>query len=461
MKKTMQTDHWSALAHQQRQFFLTHQTKNPEFRKHQLSRLYEALEKYSDDIEEALFRDIHKPHYESYFEIGIVQKEIRYHQRKLKKWASPSYVRTPLFLQVAKSYVVAGPYGRVLILAPWNYPVLLLLSPLVGAISAGNCVTLKPSGRLPELNRILEQMFHEYFDPAHIALATGGHNVSQAILDTPFDYIFFTGSQDIGKTIMKKASETLTPCTLELGGKNPCIVWKDANPEVAARRISWGKFLNGGQTFVAPDYVLVHRSIQKPFIQQVVRFLKQDYGEEINDARNLMKLISQERAQKLLEEMKEGKIIAGGYSDPENRFIGPTLLEVDPEAAIMQEEIFGPVLPVIPFDHYDEVFSIVSRHPNPLALYLFTSTRKVEHEILKNIPSGGVSINDVVLQFTNNRLPFGGKKESGIGTYHGYHSFKTFSHYRSVYKKWIKPDFQVRYLSYTKKKKKILRWLLR
>ncbi|NOY37046.1 MAG: aldehyde dehydrogenase family protein [Chlorobi bacterium] len=450
------------LADMQEAFFATHKTLDPGFRKKQLKNLQNAILEYDLKIEDALYIDLHKPAFEAYFETGQVLKEIRYHLRHLRSWVKPRRAATPLFLAFARSYIVPEPYGRVLIFSPWNYPLLLLFSPLVGAISAGNCVTLKPTGKLPALNAILQEMFSKYFDPAYIALINGGHETAEQILSRPADYIFFTGSQQVGKKIMKIAAENLTPVTLELGGKNPCIVHRDADIKIAARRITWGKFINAGQTCVAPDYILAHNEVKEKLISEIKACMIKDYGPDFSQTESLTQMISSAAVIRQEELMKNGKIIIGGETDVLNRIVNPTLLVVDSvEIPVMKEEIFGPVLPVSGYDHLEEVYRISSQTPNPLSLYIFTKDRRVEKEIIQNIASGNVAINDTVVQFSNLHLPLGGKRQSGIGRYHGYYSFETFSHLRSFLRKRIHPDIPLRYLPYTPAKNKLLRKFLR
>lgn len=458
----MDTTDLERLATEQKAYFETQQTLPVGFRKKQLRLLGKALSAYAESIENALHKDLYKPGFEAYSEIGQVLKEIRFHIRKLHAWSGTKRVSTPLLLSVARSSITPEPWGRVLIFAPWNYPLLLLLSPLVGAMSAGNCVTLKPTNRLPAFTQVLKEMFDRYFDPKYIALVTGGHEVSNRILTTPFDYIFFTGSQNVGKQIMKIAAERLVPVTLELGGKNPCIVCEDADLKTAARRIVWGKYFNAGQTCVAPDFVAVHKNIRSSFLAEIRNVLEMDYGKDISDLSQLTRMVSTAAARRQTDLLQEGNLIAGGISDVKNRLVGPAVVEpFSADSPLMTEEIFGPVLPVVTFDRIEEVYEMAKRNPNPLSLYIFTKNRRLWKSIMSRIPSGGVAVNDTVLQFVNSHLPLGGRNQSGIGVYHGYYSFRTFSHFRSVYRKRLWPDFRLRYPPYTTRKYRLLKFLLR
>lgn len=452
-----------ALVTKQKQFFATGRTRDLSFRRTQLEKLFNAVRDAEKELTEAFLADMHKSRIESYItETGLVLKEIRHHLRHLKRWARPRKVPTPLLHFPATSRIVPEPYGNVLILSPWNYPFLLLFSPLTGALSAGNCAILKPSGRLPELNRVFREIIEHTFPPEYVAIVTGGHEVSSRLLEEPFDYIFFTGSQQVGKKVMTAAARHLTPVSLELGGKSPCIVHHDAPLATTARRVIWGKFINAGQTCVAPDHLLVHRRIKEAFTGHLLRTLEAFYGENASRTQDFTHLVGRHNVLRMQEYIAEGKVLYGGQTDPDNNYVAPTLLDgITPDHKVMQEEIFGPVLPILTYEDPEELFTITANHPNPLSLYIFSKDKKFVSTVLEKIPSGTAAINETVTQFVNEHLPFGGKGSSGMGAYHGKFSFDTFSHYRGVLKKGIRPDIPFRYPPYTEKNFKRIRMFLK
>ncbi len=453
----------SAITKKQKAFFATGKTRDLSFRKDQLQKLFEAVRSSERGLAEAFKEDMNKSEFEAFAtETGLVLKEIRYHLKHLKKWARPVRVPTPLIHFPAASRIIPEPYGSVLILAPWNYPLLLLFSPLIGAISAGNCAVIKPSGRLPALNRVFAGIIGETFSPEYIALFSGGHQVSNRLLEEPFDHIFFTGSKQVGKKVMAAAATRLIPVTLELGGKNPCIVHRDAHLKSAARRIIWGKFINAGQTCIAPDYLFVHKDIKDRFVRHLIATLQEFYGENAEKTGEFTHMVGRENVLRMQEFITEGQVLYGGMTDPDNNFVAPTLLDgIEPEHKIMEDEIFGPVLPLLEYSSVEEILSVARLHPDPLALYVFSSGEHFLREILVKIPSGTVAVNDTVSQFVNEHLPFGGLRQSGLGSYHGKYSFDTFSHHRSLLRRGRWLDIPLRYPPYSAGKMKRIKMFLR
>ncbi len=446
----------------QRIFFNTHRTKDLDFRIENLKKLKKIIQAYEDKICLALWEDLHKPKLEAYgTEVGHVLNELTFQIRKLRKWAKPKKVKTPLLHFISKSYIYTEPLGCVLIFAPWNFPFQLLFNPLLGAISSGNCVVLKPSQHTPHTAEVMEEMISSNFDPAYIALFKGGREINNVLLNEKFDFIFFTGSPRVGRIVMEAASKNLTPFCLELGGKNPCIVDKEANINFAAKRITWSKFFNAGQTCVAPDYLLVHKDVKKEIIEKIKFFIQSFYGSEPEKSKNYNRIVNQVNVERLSELIQSGKVIFGGEVDVTQKYVAPTLIdEVKPEDPIMQEEIFGPVLPILEFDQIEDVFRVINNMPKPLSLYIFTNNRKLQKEILRKTSSGNGAVNDSVMQFSNPFLPYGGVGESGMGRYHGKESFEVFSNSKSILKKTNLFDIPVRYPPYTDGKLKIIKKFL-
>lgn len=364
----------------------------------------------------------------------------------MKKWSKPKKVKTPITNFLASSYIYNEPYGVALIMSPWNYPFQLIMAPLVGAISAGNCVLLKPSELAVETEKIIVKIIKDTFSDEYIGVITGGIEESTALLKEKFDYIFYTGGINVGKIVMRAAAEHLTPITLELGGKSPCIVDKDANIDLAARRIAWGKFLNAGQTCVAPDYLVVHRNIKEKLISSIEDYIVEFFGENTFESEDYPRIINERHFKRLEGYLKEGKIVSGGNTDINNLYIEPTIIEgINFENRIMEEEIFGPIFPVIEFEDIDKVIDIVKNNPKPLALYYFSENKEKQEFIIKNISFGGGCINDTIMHLSTSTLPFGGVGSSGIGGYHGRASFDTFSHKKSILKKSNLIDIKIRY----------------
>jgi len=435
------------LINQQREFFQTGATKELSFRLEALTKLAETIKSFESDIMNSLKADLNKSNFDAYStEIGVVLNDIRFIKKRLHKWVKPKRVKTPLTHFGTSSYIYAEPYGVSLIIAPWNFPFQLALAPVIGAIAAGNCAIVKPSEYTPKTSKIIAQIFAEIFPESFISVLQGGVDVSQSLLKEPFDYIFFTGSPQVGKIVMKAAAEHLTPVTLELGGKSPCIVHKDAHIKHAAKRIAWGKYLNAGQTCIAPDYIYVHEAVKDVFIKTLKTYVKKLYSDHPLKNESYTRIIHKNHFNRLKEFLNDGEVVIGGKVDTDKLLIEPTVMtNITWENRIMKEEIFGPILPVLTYGNLPEVYDGIENSPNPLALYLFTENKTVEKEILKTIPFGGGSINDTVYHFANPHLPFGGVGTSGIGAYHGKASFETFSHHKSVLKQTTRFDIPLRY----------------
>ncbi len=435
-------------------FFESKKSRNIDFRINQLRSLKSAIKKYEYKIYEALYKDLGKCEFESYTtEVGFVLSSISHTIKNLKKWAKKEKVKTPLYLFPAKSFVISEPYGTVLIIGPYNYPFQLLIEPLVGALAAGNCVVLKPSENVPNLSRVITEMITETFPKEYIRSVEGGIETNTSLINGTFDYIFFTGSAQVGKIIMEAAARNLVPVTLELGGKSPVIVDESADIRVAAKRIIWGKTINVGQTCVAPDYVVVNNKVKDELIKELKLQIQSFYGKDAMESKDYGRIVNDRhfiRLKNILDKEAD-KIIYGGKVNREKRYIEPTLIDASWEGAAMSEEIFGPILPIISFSNLDEVIGEIKRLSKPLALYLFTENYEVEEKVLEEISSGGACINDTITHLANPELPFGGVGNSGIGAYHGKESFKTFSHRRSVVRKTTKINIPIVFPPFNKK----------
>ncbi|TGB04383.1 aldehyde dehydrogenase [Halobacillus salinus] len=432
---------------QQKAWFQEGHTSNYEFRKDQLERMRKMLDTFEKPILDALKFDLNKSEYEAYAsEIAFLKSEIRHHLKDLKKWMQPHKVKAPLTHTGSKNYIYKEPYGTVLVIAPWNYPVQLALAPVIGAIAAGNTVIIKPSELTPTVSWVIKKMVEQYFSPEYIAVIEGDKEVTKQLTDSPLDYIFFTGSVPVGKIIMEQASKRLIPVTLELGGKSPSIVHKDANLELAAKRIVWGKFTNAGQTCIAPDYLFVHHEVKEELLRKIDEYITKFYGEEPLENPDYVKVVNDQHFQRISDYLKSGTILTGGQVDEERRKIEPTILDcVAWEAPVMQDEIFGPILPVLSYESLDEVIHQVNNRPKPLALYYFGEKEADQERIIESIGFGGGCINDTLYHIINPHLPFGGVGESGIGQYHGKSSFDTFTHHKSITKQTTKFDQNFRY----------------
>ena len=455
------------LVENQRNYFYTGETIPVAFRKKMLKNLSECIKKYTPEILEALHTDLNKSRFEAYVtEISIVQEEISYTLKHLSKWAKPHRVKTPIAQFPSKCYQYYEPYGVTLIMAPWNYPFQLTLAPLVGALCGGNCAVLKPSNYSPATSAIIKKIISETFDPKYVAVVEGGRDANTHLLEQPFDYIFFTGGVTVGKLVMEAASKHLTPVSLELGGKSPCIIDETANIDLTAKRLAWGKYINAGQTCVAPDYVLVHSSVKDKLLESLVKWVKVFYQENPLENPNLPKIITQKHFERVSafvdgSNPANGKVIFGGTTNPETRQICPTILDgATPDSPVMSEEIFGPVLPILTFNKIEEAIDFARNRPKPLALYLFTTSKKVEKQIVSTLSYGGGCINDVIVHLATSYMPFGGVGNSGMGAYHGKDSFTTFTHAKSIMNKanWL--DLPVRYPPYTEKKLDLVKHIL-
>lgn len=452
-----------ALVAKQKKFFDSGKTKEVRFRMAALKRLELAIKAYESQIQKALYFDLHKSGFEAYMtEIGLALSELAYLQRHLPGWAKEKTVPTPLAQFKARSSVMWEPYGTVLVMSPWNYPLMLCLEPLMGAVAAGNCCIVKPSAYAPETSHVIRKMIEEYFPSKYIAVVEGGRAENAALLDQNFDYIFFTGGVTVGKLVMEKAAAHLTPVTLELGGKSPCIVDETANLKLAAKRLVFGKFLNSGQTCVAPDYLFVQDSVKEEFLGNVKYWIRKFLGEEPLQNPDYPQMVNQKHYERVMNLLKQENAIVGGYGNLKMLQIAPTVLEpVSPHSPVMQEEIFGPVLPVLTYRSLDEVESYVRSHPKPLALYLFTTDKAVEKRIFKNLSFGGGCVNDTIIHLATSHMGFGGVGQSGMGSYHGRDSFETFSHKKSIVRKSNAVDLPIRYMPYSAWKYRLLRAFLR
>ncbi|HHC5869588.1 TPA: aldehyde dehydrogenase [Staphylococcus aureus] len=416
-------------------FFNTQQTKDISFRKEQLKKLSKAIKSYESDILEALYTDLGKNKVEAYAtEIGITLKSIKNARKELKNWTKTKNVDTPLYLFPTKSYIKKEPYGTVLIIAPFNYPFQLVFEPLIGAIAAGNTAIIKPSELTPNVARVIKRLINETFDANYIEVIEGGIEETQTLIHLPFDYVFYTGSENVGKIVYQAASENLVPVTLELGGKSPVIVDETANIKVASERICFGKFTNAGQTCVAPDYILVHESVKDDLITALSKTLREFYGQNIQQSPDYGRIVNLKHYHRLTSLLNSAQmnIVFGGHSDEDERYIEPTLLDhVTNDSAIMQEEIFGPILPILTYQSLDEAIAFIHQRPKPLSLYLFSEDENATQRVINELSFGGGAINDTLMHLANPKLPFGGVGASGMGRYHGKYSFDTFTHEKS------------------------------
>jgi aldehyde dehydrogenase (NAD+) len=450
------------LVAKQREFFNSGKTLDYKFRLATLQNLKEQIIKNESRIFDALKNDLGKSAFESYAsEIGVILQEINLILRNLRKWVRPKHVYTPLVHFISKSYYVYNPYGVVLIISPWNYPYQLLFNPLIGAVGAGNCIIAKPSQRATYTSEVMIEIINNNFDPGHIHLIHGGKEINQILLKEKYDYIFFTGSSETGKQVVKAAADNITPVSLELGGKCPVIVTDDADIKISARRILWGKILNAGQSCVAPDYVLVHSKIKENLIAEMRLCLEKFLGNDPSKSVDYCKIINISNLERLKNYLSDGKIIYGGKTIPENMYFSPTLIEgVSMDHPVMKEEIFGPVLPIIEYNDINEAIDFITSRPDPLAVYIFSNSSEKRNKIISRTRSGGVCINETVVHFINPYLPFGGIGLSGMGRYHGRFSFETFSFKRSVMHKSNLIDLPIRYPPYGNKVN-ILRYFIK
>jgi len=446
----------------QRAFFATGETKDIAFRKDQLKKLRQAIIDHEQEIIDALLADFKKPPFETFeTEIGTVLSEIKDAVKNIKKWAKVKKAKTPLTHMPAKSRIYSDPYGIALIIAPWNYPFYLLMAPLIGAISAGNCVVVKTAPATASTSSVIKKILNGIFPDNYVAVFEGGRSVNEALLDQKYDYIFFTGGAEVGRLVLESAARYLTPCTLELGGKSPCIVADDADLKIAARRIAWGKFLNCGQTCIAPDYLLVSKNVKTKLFELMLQEIKKFYGEDPKASDHFPRIITDRHFERISKLLSSGDVLTGGQTLAKERYIAPTILDnISMDDPVMQEEIFGPVLPVITIDSMDEAISIVNERPKPLSLYLFTRSRKTKLKVLTETSSGGGCVNDTLMHAANGHFPFGGVGMSGMGAYHGEASFTTFSHQKSILEKSNFLDNPFRYPPYSKLGMKFLKMFM-
>ena len=451
-----------SLVQAQRSHFQTGATLGLTARRTALKRLGAAIRAHERDISAALMADLNKSSTEGYMcEVGLTLSELSFVEKRLARWMRDRNHLAPLAQFPARSFTVQEPYGVVLIMSPWNYPFLLTMEPLIGAIAAGNCCVVKPSAYSPATSAVIRDILSQCFPPEYVAVVEGGRAENQALLDQKFDYIFFTGGTAVGKEVMSKAAKHLTPVTLELGGKSPCIVDATARLELAAKRIVFGKLLNCGQTCVAPDYLLINRRVKDRFLAHLRKQISLQYGDAL-DNNGYVRMVNRKHFDRVLGLIDPSKVVLGGGSDPDALKIQPTVLDgVSPEDPVMGEEIFGPVLPVLTFDRVEEALEFVNARPSPLALYLFSQDKRTRELFLRRSSFGGGCINDTIIHLATSRMPFGGVGNSGMGGYHGRASFDTFSHRKSIVKKsaWI--DLPVRYAPYSPVKDKLLRLFLR
>ncbi|WP_339272183.1 aldehyde dehydrogenase [Paenibacillus sp. FSL W8-0426] len=447
----------------QQQFYRSGSTRSPEARIERLIWLKDAIRKYEKPLTEALYQDLGKSEFESYTtEIGFMLDSISHTIRNVKRWAKPKKVKTQLALIGSKSYIIPEPYGSVLIIGPFNYPFQLLIEPLVGAIAAGNTAVLKASEHTPAVSAVVRDIITSVFEPGYVQVIEGAKDTTTALIHAKFDYIFFTGSVPVGKIVMEAAAKNLIPVTLELGGKSPVIVDEHADLKVAAQRIMWGKLLNTGQTCIAPDYLLVHERVKQTLIEEMKAAVHSFYGSDVRHNRDYGRIVNEAHFKRLshMIERDKANLIFGGQTDEADRFISPTLLDVESwEAASMEDEIFGPILPIISYHDIDEAIAGILKLPKPLALYLFTSDKQVQKKVLQEVSFGGGCINDTITHVANPRLPFGGVGNSGIGGYHGRYSFETFSHMKSILRKSTRLNLPILYPPYAGKLQTIKRLL--
>ena len=426
----------------QDEFFRSGETRSIDFRIASLKKLKEVISAHEKEILDAIYADLHKEATDAYAtEISGVYTEIKVAISNVRDWAAREKVAMPLFMMPSKSYIYKEPYGVTLIIAPWNYPVQLLLMPLIGAIAAGNTAILKPSEVSSHTAAVMEKIINAAFPRQYIAVVQGAAPETQALLELPVNYIFFTGSVPVGKVVMAAAAKNLTPLTLELGGKSPAIVHESANLPTAARRISWGKLINAGQTCIAPDYVLVHESIKNAFIDELIKEITKFYGEDASTHPRYCRIINDRHFLRLAALIDKDKIVYGGKTNAADRYIQPTLLyPMDWNDPVMQDEIFGPILPIIPYSDLDEIICRINDRPKPLSLYMFVNDKAIRRKIIREISFGGGAVNNTIMHIVSHYLPFGGVGPSGMGSYHGKYSFDTFSHTKSILRSYNRAD---------------------
>ena len=439
----------------QKEFFESGKTINVDYRIKNLKKLNDIIKKNEDKILRELKKDLGKSNFEGYVtEVGILYDDINFHIKNVKKWSSEEKRKSPIVYYPSKSYIYKEPYGVTLIIGPFNYPFQLVIAPLIGAISAGNTAIIKPSENSRNIALLLEKLINENFPEEYLRVVNplGGKETVSLLLDKPFDYIFFTGSVRVGKLVMQKAAQHLTPVTLELGGKSPCIVDSDAKLKLAAKRIVWGKFLNAGQTCVAPDYLCVHKSVKDELLKLIINEIRIQFGENVRNSEDYPRIVNKSSLERLSGYLNDGKIYYGGNIDEDNLYMEPTLIiKPDLNSPLMSDEIFGPILPILVYEDLDNVIKFINHREKPLALYYFSESKKKIKYVLTSTTSGGVTINDTIIHVANPNLPFGGVGNSGVGKYHGKESFETFTHNKSVMKRGTFIEFNIRFAPYKNK----------
>ena len=439
----------------QKEFFESGKTINVDYRIKNLKKLNDIIKKNEDKILNELKKDLGKSNFEGYVtEVGILYDDINFHIKNVKKWSSEEKRKSPIVYYPSKSYIYKEPYGVTLIIGPFNYPFQLVIAPLIGAISAGNTAIIKPSENSRNIALLLEKLINENFPEEYLRVVNplGGKETVSLLLDKPFDYIFFTGSVRVGKLVMQKAAQHLTPVTLELGGKSPCIVDSDAKLKLAAKRIVWGKFLNAGQTCVAPDYLCVHKSVKDELLKLIINEIRVQFGENVRNSEDYPRIVNKSSLERLSGYLNDGKIYYGGNIDEDNLYMEPTLIiKPDLNSPLMSDEIFGPILPILVYEDLDNVIKFINHREKPLALYYFSESKKKIKYVLTSTTSGGVTINDTIIHVANLNLPFGGVGNSGVGKYHGKESFETFTHNKSVMKRGTFIEFNIRFAPYKNK----------
>lgn len=439
----------------QKEFFESGKTINVDYRIKNLKKLNDIIKKNEDKILNELKKDLGKSNFEGYVtEVGILYDDINFHIKNVKKWSSEEKRKSPIVYYPSKSYIYKEPYGVTLIIGPFNYPFQLVIAPLIGAISAGNTAIIKPSENSRNIALLLEKLINENFPEEYLRVVNplGGKETVSLLLDKPFDYIFFTGSVRVGKLVMQKAAQHLTPVTLELGGKSPCIVDSDAKLKLAAKRIVWGKFLNAGQTCVAPDYLCVHKSVKDELLKLIINEIRIQFGENVRNSEDYPRIVNKSSLERLSGYLNDGKIYYGGNIDEDNLYMEPTLIiKPDLNSPLMSDEIFGPILPILVYEDLDNVIKFINHREKPLALYYFSESKKKIKYVLTSTTSGGVTINDTIIHVANPNLPFGGVGNSGVVKYHGKESFETFTHNKSVMKRGTFIEFNIRFAPYKNK----------
>lgn len=439
----------------QKEFFESGKTINVDYRIKNLKKLNYIIKKNEDKILNELKKDLGKSNFEGYVtEVGILYDDINFHIKNVKKWSSEEKRKSPIVYYPSKSYIYKEPYGVTLIIGPFNYPFQLVIAPLIGAISAGNTAIIKPSENSRNIALLLEKLINENFPEGYLRVVNplGGKETVSLLLDKPFDYIFFTGSVRVGKLVMQKAAQHLTPVTLELGGKSPCIVDSDAKLKLAAKRIVWGKFLNAGQTCVAPDYLCVHKSVKDELLKLIINEIRVQFGENVRNSEDYPRIVNKSSLERLSGYLNDGKIYYGGNIDEDNLYMEPTLIiKPDLNSPLMSDEIFGPILPILVYEDLDNVIKFINHREKPLALYYFSESKKKIKYVLTSTTSGGVTINDTIIHVANPNLPFGGVGNSGVGKYHGKESFEIFTHNKSVMKRGTFIEFNIRFAPYKNK----------